>query len=162
MTKAKSDYYTNMISNNAENPCQQWNCINKILHRMLALTLPNQVSIKCLCHSFSCHFKNKISVIRSAFPDHTLNSVQVDCPQENYLLASFTSTTVDEVRKIIISSPIKSCDRDPLPTTLLKACLDTLPIITIDRNIFIKRLSVWYGISGTALSWLSYTYLSDT
>ena len=46
--------------------------------------------------------------------------------QVNSLLASFTLATVDEVRKIIKSSPNKSCDLDPLPTTLLKACLDTL------------------------------------
>ena len=53
----------------------------------------------------------------------------------NYLLASFTSATVDNNNyKIIISSPeIKSCDCYPLLTTLLKACLDTLlyPITNI-------------------------------
>ena len=31
---------------------------------------------------------------------------------------------------------------------------------TIDHNVPIKRLSVWYGISGTALSWFS-LYLTD-
>ena len=31
---------------------------------------------------------------------------------------------------------------------------------TIDHNILIKRLSMWYGISGTALSWFS-SYLTD-
>ena len=31
---------------------------------------------------------------------------------------------------------------------------------TIDHNILIKRLSMWYGISGTALSWFS-SYLID-
>ena len=31
---------------------------------------------------------------------------------------------------------------------------------TIDHNILIKRLSIWYGISGTALSWFS-PYLID-
>ena len=29
MAKAKSDYYTNMVSNNTKNPSQLWNCINK-------------------------------------------------------------------------------------------------------------------------------------
>ena len=72
-------------------------------------------------------------MIWSAFLDHILNPVQVDSPQVNSLLASFTPATVDEVRKIIMSSPNKSCDLDPLPTTLLKACLDTLlyPITNI-------------------------------
>ena len=50
----------------------------------------------------------------------------MDSPNVNSLLASFESATVDEVKKIIMSSPNKSCDLDPLPTVLLKACLDTL------------------------------------
>ena len=123
-----------MVSNNAENPCQLWNCINKILHRVPAPSLPSHVSIKSLRDSFSSHFKNKICLISSAFPDHTLNPVQVDSLQVNSLLASFKPATVDdEVRKIIMSSPNKSCDLDPLLTTLLKVCLDTLlyPITNI-------------------------------
>ena len=91
-----------------------------------APTLPNRVSIKALCDSFSCHFKNKISLNRSVFPDDTLKHVQVDGPQENSLLISFTSASLNKVRKIMMSSPNKSCDLDPLPTALLKACLDTL------------------------------------
>ena len=81
---------------------------------------------------FSSHFKNKISLFQSAFPDHTLNPVKWT-PQVNSILASFTLATTDEVRKIIMSSPNKSCDLDPLSTTLPKACLDTLfyPITNI-------------------------------
>ena len=133
MAKAKTVYYTNMVSNNAENPYELWNCLNKILHRVPAPSLPNHVSIKSLCNSFSGHFKKKISLIQSAFPDHTFNPVQVESPQVNSLLASFTPATVDEVRKTIMSSPNKSCDLDPLPATLLKVCLDTLlyPITNI-------------------------------
>ena len=55
-------------------------------------------------------FKNKIGLIRSAFPDDTLNPVQVDSPQVNSLFAFITPATVDEVRKIIMFSPNKSCD----------------------------------------------------
>ena len=94
-----------MVSNNVENP--RIYCINKILHRVPAPTLPNHVSIKSLCDSFSSHFKNKISLIRSAFPYHTLNPVVLDYPQVNFLPA-FTTATVDELRKIIMSqiSPV--------------------------------------------------------
>ena len=57
----------------------------------------------------------------------------MDSLQINSILASFTLATIDEVRKIIVSSPNKSCDLDPLSTTLPKACLDTLfyPITNI-------------------------------
>ena len=115
-----------MVSNNSESPLQLWNCINQILHRRPAPSLPNHVSIRFLCNSFSSHFKDKISLIRSAFPGYTLSTVNVDSPRVNSLLVSFEPATVDEVKKIIMSSPNKSCDLDPLPTVLLKACLDTL------------------------------------
>ena len=126
MAKAKSDYYTYIVSNSSESPRQLWNCINQILHRRPAPSIPNHVSIKSLCGSFSTHFKDKISLIRSAFPDHTLSTVNVDSPLVNTFLVSFEPATADEVKKIIMSSPNKSCYLDPLPTVLLKSCLDTL------------------------------------
>ena len=116
MVQTKSDYYANTVSNNADNPRQLWNCLNIFCNIVPAPSLHNHISIKSFCDSFSRHFNKKISLIRSAFPDHTLNPVQVD-----YLQA-----TVDEIRKIIMSSQNKSCDLNPLPITLLKARLDKL------------------------------------
>ena len=87
MVNAKSDYYTNMVSNNSESPRQLWNGINQIIHRRPAPSLPNHVSIKSLCDSFSI-FKDKISITCSAFPDHTLRTVNEDSPRVNSLLVS--------------------------------------------------------------------------
>ena len=126
MSKAKSHYYENMVSTNSATPKQLWECINKILHRRPAPSLPTRASIKSLCNSFSSHFKDKISVIQSTFTGHTPHTVHADFPQLNFQLASFEPATTTEVRKIIMSSPSKSCDLDPIPTILLKACLDVL------------------------------------
>ena len=126
MSKAKSHYYENMVSTNSATPKQLWECINKILHRRPAPSLPTHASIKSLCNSFSSHFKDKISVIQSTFTGHTPHTVHADFPQLNFQLASFEPATTTEVRKIIMSSPSKSCDLDPIPTILLKACLDVL------------------------------------
>ena len=128
IAKTKSDYYTRMISNNSENPRQLWNCINKILHRLPAPSLPKHATLKPLCDSFSGNFRAKVSLVSCIFSD-----VNVDPPQINSPLAAFTPATVYEVRKLIMSSPNKSRDLGPLPTTLLKACLDALisPITNI-------------------------------
>ena len=91
-----------------------------------APSLPTHASIKSLCNSFSSHFKDKISLIHSAFTDHTSDTINADSPQLNSKLTSFELATTTEVRKIIMSSPSKSCDLDPLPTILLKTCLDVL------------------------------------
>ena len=126
MSKAKSYYYENMVANNSATPKQLWKCINQILHRRPAPSLPTHASIKSLCNSFSSHFKDKISLIHSAFTDHTSDTINADSPQLNSKLTSFEPATTTEVKKIIMSSPNKSCDLDPLPTILLKACLDVL------------------------------------
>ena len=64
------------------------------------------VPIECSCDSFSGNVKNKFSLILSAFPDHTLNPVQVDSPQVNSRIASFAPATINDERTIIMSSQI--------------------------------------------------------
>jgi hypothetical protein len=47
------------------------------------------------------------------------------------LLETLSPATEDEVRKLVQQSAPKSCDLDPIPSWLLKECLDELiPIIT--------------------------------
>ena len=42
---------------------------------------------------------------------------------------------VDEVKKYIIAAPNKSCSLDPIPTTVLKQCVDaTAPVFTLLVN----------------------------
>ena len=43
-------------------------------------------------------------------------------------MTSFEPAPADEVKKLILSSQDKSCDLDPLPTKLMKSCLDVLLI----------------------------------
>ena len=87
MAKAKSDYY-NKIWSQIMLKIQVSYGLASI--KLPAPFVPNHVSIKYICDSFSDQFKNKISVILSAFPGHTLNLVQADSLQINSLLAFYT------------------------------------------------------------------------
>ena len=50
-------------------------------------------------------------------------------------LHSLAPATEQEIHQVIINSPTKSCEMDPLPTHLLKQCLDELaPVITCIVN----------------------------
>ena len=100
-------------------------------------------SSHCVTIFFASHFKDKISVIQSTFTGNTPHTVHADFPQLNFQLASFEPATTTEVRKIIMSSPSKSCDLDPIPTILLKACLDVL----IKPITDIVNASLCYGFS---------------
>ena len=53
--------------------------------------------------------------------------------------SEFNLLTEDEVKKIITKSASKSCSLDPIPTWLLKKCLDLLlPIITLIINLSLR------------------------
>ena len=50
-------------------------------------------------------------------------------------LANFDPASNDEIKNIILNAPVKSCELDPLPTYILRQCLDPLlPLITAIVN----------------------------
>ena len=57
-------------------------------------------------------------------------------------LTDFTAASSQEVRKLLTSSPSKSCELDPIPIFLLKQCADAIvpTITTITRTIVNKSL----------------------
>ena len=69
MTKAKSKYLANVISENSDNVRRLWNSINNILHRIPPPALPEFTSVKLLCDNFSRYLVDKIETIFSKFPD---------------------------------------------------------------------------------------------
>ena len=48
--------------------------------------------------------------------------------------------TTDEVKKLILTSPSKTCDLDPIPTELLKSCLDVL-LVPITQIVNLSLIS---------------------
>ena len=76
--------------------------------------------------------------VHKSFSSH----LNADSPQLNSQLASFVPATINEVTKIITSFPSKSCDLDPPPTILLKACHDVL-IIPITDIINASIILFW-------------------
>jgi hypothetical protein len=134
LLKSQSDYYKALISNSA-NPKSLWNSINKILHRSASCPMP---SLPQLADQFSQFFSTKISRLRAALPLSDINPLSVpDLPPAQ--LFQFSPVTVAEVRKLILSSPPTNSPTDPIPATLLIACIDSLcPIITHIVNLSLK------------------------
>ena len=62
---------------------------------------------------------------------------------------NFTPVTPEPVKRLIVEAPTKSCPSDPIPTGLLKECLDELlPVITRTINLSLedgKFPSEWKG-----------------
>lgn len=82
---------------------------------------------------FATYFVGKVADIRAA----TASSLPVDIRHRNTMeFSTLEPVTVTEVEKLIARMPAKSCQRDPIPTWLVKQLKDVLaPIITILCNV---------------------------
>ena len=96
---------------------------------------PAHTSNEELAESFASHFQGKIDKIRQLLSNKPVYSPEDWVAPE---LNRFTPMTQDEVSKVISGLKSKSCELDPLPTTILKVMLTKLlPLIT---KIFNKSL----------------------
>ena len=133
--QAKCNYYTNLIKENANNQKTLFRAVSTLFNK--PTSLPTNTSIPDLTQQFSQYFVKKITDIR-----HNLNSSASTRQYSNYEIQSkcnlsqFKPIQEEDLKKIIINSPTKSCCLDPIPTSLLKKCIDPLlPFITETVNL---------------------------
>ena len=128
VNKAKIDYYNNLIQENASDSKILFRIVNKLLGDQRGVKLPIHHSLAELLEKFSIFFMEKIDRIRTSLGTPSNNQ---DAANPKNCISEFASVTEVEVKKIITSSPSKSCSLDPIPTGLLKQCVDTIvPFIT--------------------------------
>ena len=132
MSKAKSAHYSKIIAEHSGNYGSLWKAFNKILHRCPKMHLPDHSSIATLANTFSSFFINKISVIRSSFPSDSHSRV-LNPPDTRKVLQNLGCVSADEVRYLVLRAPCKSSDLDPIPSSLVKDCIDILmtPVTSI-------------------------------
>ena len=131
IASAKSNYYKNMIGQFKDQPKRLFNIMDQLLGNSKARVLPPGRDEGDLAMTFSTFFVEKVDRIRNAIPSGdppAFEAVEAQCSLE-----SWRHMTDDELRTIIMSSPSKDCSLDPLPTSLLKQCLD--PLLPFIRNI---------------------------
>ena len=75
---------------------------------------------------------DKIETIRSQIPDKVQNIPQVQKPEIRFKMNVFERASEDDIKKLILSSSSKSCDLDPIPTSVLKNCLGILLTLITD------------------------------
>ena len=153
MSKARSAHYSKIIAEHSGDYGSLWKAFNTILHCCPKMPLPDHSSewhkiendgdpwqptcwlqmahndddhssIAALANTFSSFFFNKISVIRS-FPCDSHSRV-LNPPDTRKVLQNLSCVTADEVRHIVLRAPCKSSDLDPIPTCLVKGCIDIL------------------------------------
>ena len=114
-----------------------YNICNNLLGHNMPLPLPAYTNPATLAQSFNNIFNDKIDKIMAIIDDRNNNTLTIPAhlleldEQSTSTLTCFRDMTEDDIKNIIMHSPSKSCNLDPLQTTLLKACIDVLaPINT--------------------------------
>ena len=100
--------------------------------------LPSSDSDELLGNKFSEFLHQKIENIRKTFNTSSSNISPNSSHLQTPTLCSFTPTNVEEIKKVIMKSPSKSCELDALPTSLIKDNIDVLALYI--TNIVIKPL----------------------
>ena len=102
--------------------------------------LPTHESAEELATIFGDFYTDKVATIRRNInignpSDIYETALYNDVMFDGIPLQRFLPATHDEVKRIITNSPNKSCDLDPIPTRLLRQCLDHfVPLITAIIN----------------------------
>ena len=137
--EAKRKNLEKKISKNKGNSRALFKIINSELHRSQKPPLPVADDDIKLANDFSKYFTNKIVKIRQKL------DLSTNCPRERNTFngntfTQFKELTQNEVRKIINNMAPKHSELDPVPTWMVKECLDEfLPLITEIVNKSLAR-----------------------
>ncbi|XP_063971413.1 uncharacterized protein LOC129268470 isoform X2 [Lytechinus pictus] len=135
--EAKSSYFKGEIAGSDSK--QLFQIVKKLSSPLQSTTFPDHDSDEDLANRFGEFFENKVASIISSFnvpfSDDLLLPSQTGISHDSNL-SEFDLVSEMQVKRVIKSLPSKSCSLDPLPTWLVKACLDELlPVITLIMNL---------------------------
>ena len=137
ISKAKKDYLCDKI----ENCRSSWELLclcSQMMGKCGDTMFPSNISPESLPHKFNEFFVHKIDEIRRSFdPDRPIPTNSVEFSGTAF--AEFQLVTEDFVKTVVQEMPKKSCDLDPIPTSVLYDCLDEIiPIVTSIMNKFLS------------------------
>ena len=134
--EAKTSHYKTIITENSGDQKKLFSVVSKLLGKSHSPTLPPGKQPSELVCTFSNFFIDKIMKIRADISNQDPLEPTSEMAQDlTCSLDSWQPATVEEVGKVIMASPTKSCSLDPIPTSLLKQCLPSLlPVITTIIN----------------------------
>ena len=131
----KKQYYRSMIDLHANNSKMLYSFINRLTDRRPQQSLPSNADDKKLAHEFSQFYVDKIVNIRNSIPKNhedifsnanTPNDTFIDTALPGMFLNDFSTTNVDELKRIVSKYGIKTSSEDPAPHSVLTGNLDML------------------------------------
>ena len=130
LTEAKRDYYSTKIEASNNDQKSLFDITKKLLVTQQAATLPTHETNFELANRFSKFFNDKIDTLRTSFRIDANSDVEME-PLASVKMNNLISATSDEIRDVIASCLNKLCQLDPIPTWMVKQCVNPLlPLLT--------------------------------
>ena len=128
---ARIKHYNNEICQQQGNSKVMFSVAKKLTGDNSDPVLPHHTDPATLANRFSAFFHDKIQTIKANIVIDASIPPPTELRYTGPRLVVFQPVTTIEIHKLILSTPNKSCDLDPIPTTLVKqCCAELLPNIT--------------------------------
>jgi hypothetical protein len=123
--KSKCQFYQAKISESDDKDL--FRCVNKLCSPSSGQTLPDHAFAKTLANNFGVFFHEKVKSISDTLNGTVAPKISVETSEtHSSQFTEFAEVSEDTVLRMITKSASTTCDLDPLPTFLLKDCLDVL------------------------------------
>ena len=127
----KNDYWTERVNNERRTPSKLWRSMASILCRAKNRG-ESETHTGHTADAFLQFFENKVHTVRSTTEGYPPAEVKATTTTS---FLSFHACSANDIRRIIMKSPTKSCNLDPIPTFVLKESLVALlPFLTAMCN----------------------------
>ena len=120
INQAKIDHYSSLVEESSGNRKKLFNIVEKLLHKPKTPVLPSTHSDQDLANAFSNFVLQKVRTSVVLFPQHLPFSHKHSHTRTHIVDSMFEPTCVTEIKELIMKSPSKSCELDPVPTSLIK------------------------------------------
>ena len=149
----RTAFYKSAIDNCNNSHKELFRVCKNLLDKSNSSKLPSYTDPLAMADKFNDYFIGKIENIRSSFSTKTEQIC--DSGMETYngtIMSQFQPVSQEELKKIILSKPVKTSAQDPLPAILLKSCIDVLlPVLTILINLSLSS-SIVDGLKDTVIT----------
>ena len=125
----------NKIQSASGSSSKLWKSLNALLKRSTNTDVNHSSGLSP--DIFLDTFEQKVSGVRSMSGNFSQNKILQPATTR---MMTFRAYTMEEVGNIIMCSPTKSCELDPIPTFILKEMIDTLlPFLTAMCNASLQE-----------------------
>jgi len=133
--KKEEQYWTYRITSCSGNSRRLWQSMSSLLRRDKSSATKSSSSITA--DKLAQFFADKVAAVRAETKDAAPPTFT---QHRGTLLLSFSEVSADDVRRVLLRSPAKTCALDPLPTCVLLEVVDVLlPFICVMCNTSLRE-----------------------